>query len=56
MADPVKKRLIIEFDDYCDEPFTELDVQNLKEEFEKMMLDYDVEINDVKLTIEEGEK
>lgn len=46
---PKKKRLIFEFDDYCEEPFAAHDLVHIKEEMTDALADYDLEITSVKV-------
>lgn len=48
---PIRRQMIVEFDDYANEPFTGGDIDNLMLTVQEAMADYDVNVE--KITIVE---
>lgn len=48
-AQPIKRRLVIEIDDYCNIPFQELDLKDISSKIQKALVDsYNIRITDIK--------
>lgn len=48
---PIRRRMIVEFDDYTSQEFTAMDIDQLMLTVQEAMADYDVNVE--KITIEE---
>lgn len=45
---PIKRRIIININDWCKEPFEDTDLKHWKQVTEEMLENYDIEILEVK--------
>ena len=44
-----KKRLVFEFTDFCEEPFTDTDLKDVQEHMEDALADFDIQVTSIKV-------
>lgn len=49
MDQPKKRQIIISIDDWCDEPFEDIDLRHWKAVVDEMLENYDIEITKVEV-------